>query len=139
MISCRSAFANEDALVKQSIRLVFVLLLTLWASCGRSPESDRSFDQICELVRGKTAAEVEEMLGSPDMRAQILQGDERWIWWNYTYLDGDSYTPEMKGRTVHLEILFQNPFHRQNRRPAYSEWRLTEPLAVSYLLPTPRI
>jgi hypothetical protein len=91
------------------------------------------------MLKGKTAAEVESMLGAPDVREEILQGDERWIWWNYTFLDGDNYPPEMRGQIVHLEILFQNPFHRKTQRPAYSEWRITDSLAVSYSLPVPKI
>ena len=139
MISRRSAFANEDDLVKRVTLLVSVLLLTWWASCGPRPESDQSFDQICELIKGKTAAEVEAMLGSPDVKEDIFQGDERWIWWNYTFLDGESYSPEMRGRIVHLEILFQNPFHQKTQRPSYSEWRISDPLAVSYSLAASKI
>lgn len=125
--------------MKRFILLIFILLLSCWAACGPNPESDQSFDQICDMVQGKTAAEVESLLGDPDVREEILQGDERWIWWNYTFLDGDNYPPEMRGRIVHLEILFQNPAPLKAQRPSYSEWRLSDPLAVSYSLPAPKI
>lgn len=125
--------------MKRFTLLTFLLFLSCWAACGPSPESDQSFDQICERVKGRTAAEVESILGAPDVREEILQGDERWIWWNYTFLDGNNYPPEMRGRIVHLEILFQNPSDQKGRRPSYSEWRISDPLAVSYSLPAPTI
>ncbi|HYO14461.1 MAG TPA: hypothetical protein VE685_14790 [Thermoanaerobaculia bacterium] len=125
--------------MKRFCLLAFAVGLYYGAACGPGSQSDRSFDQICDMVQGKTAAEVESLLGVPDVREEILEGDERWVWWNYTFLDGDNYPPEMRGRIVHLEILFQNPAPLKAQRPSYSEWRLSDPLAVSYSLPAPKI
>ena len=110
------------------------LLMVSWAACRQS-RSNRSFDQICELVNGKSAAEVEVILGAPDVREEILEGDERWVWWEYTFLDGEIYPPEVRGQVVHLEIMFQNPSRPLNRRLPYSQWRMSGPLAVSYSVP----
>ena len=41
------------------------------------------------MVSGKTEAEVEKLLGTPDHYEKLLFGDERWTWWNYTYLGKD--------------------------------------------------
>lgn len=113
----------------------FLLLLSLSLlslHCRHVNRLERSFDQISELVNGKTAAEVESLLGSPDTRQQVLVGDERWIWWNYTYLDGEDYAPEVRGQVVHLEITFRNPSPPSGYRLPYSEWRIVYPYGVSY-------
>lgn len=118
-------------------RVVFLLaglLLVSWVACRHS-QSNQSFDQICEMVQGKSAAEVEDLLGAPDVRQEILEGDERWIWWEYTFLDGESYPPEVRGQVVHLEIQFQNPSRPLDRQLPYAQWRMSSPLAVSYAFP----
>lgn len=124
--------------MKRMVFLLTGLLMVLGASCRQLPRSNQSFDQICEMVQGKSAAEVEEILGAPDVREEILEGDERWVWWEYTFLDGESYPPEVRGQVVHLEILFQNPSRPLDRRLPYSQWRLSGPLAVSYTIPQPK-
>ncbi len=87
------------------------------------------------MVEGKTAAEVESLLGKPDSRETMVMSGERWIWWNYTYLDGSNYAPEERGRVVHLEIVFEpegSKARASNREP---ELRVGGPLGVSYTLP----
>ena len=116
-------------------RLAFAALgLLVLVACGKTAaRSDRSFDQIRELVAGKSAAEVAALLGEPDTRESVLVGDERWIWWNYTFLDGEDLPPELRGQVVHLEITFErspNP-----SASGESAWRVSGPLGVSYSLP----
>jgi hypothetical protein len=115
------------------------LVLLLCLSCRFAARSDRSFDQICDLVSGKTAHEVEVLLGAPDLRREVLPGDERWIWWNYTFLDGDSYPPEMRGQVVHLEISLTAPPDASEPHLLHPELRVDSPLAVSYSLPVSKI
>lgn len=125
----------------QRTTLLFLSLIFLWSSCRPASHSDKSFDQICDLVTGKTAAEVEELLGPPDARQRILLVDERWIWWNYTFLDGETYPPEFRGLVVHLEITFHDSLLSRASHPApssSSQWRVSSPLAVSYSIPGSR-
>jgi hypothetical protein len=112
-----------------------IVLLFLLFACHGSPRSDKSFDQIRSMVQGKTALEIEEILGPPDSRQPLLLGDERWIWWNYTYLGGQDYSPEVRDQVVHLQITFANPDLSGKDRPAYSQWRIEDPLGVSFVLP----
>lgn len=101
------------------------------AGCGGvRPRSDWSFDEIRSKVSGRSAAEVEKLLGEPDVRQPVLLGDERWIWWNYTYLDGADYPPEERGRVVHLEILFERP---DTAAVSLAAWKISGPLGVSYM------
>jgi hypothetical protein len=101
------------------------------AGCGGvRPRSDWSFDEIQKKVSGHSAAEVEKLLGEPDVRQPVLLGDERWIWWNYTYLDGTDYPPEERGQVVHLEILFERP---DSPTAAPAAWKISGPLGVSYM------
>ena len=119
--------------MKRPIVAVLGLLVFLMA-CGKTtPRSDRSFDQIRELVAGKSAAEVEALLGEPDTRESVLVGDERWIWWNYTFLDGKDLPPELRGQVVHLEITFERS--PDPSASGGSAWRISGPLGVSYSLP----
>ena len=122
--------------MNRSILALSLLFLSLFVSCQSHPRSDRSFDQIRSIVRGKTASEIEKILGPPDSRQPLLLGDERWIWWNYTFLGGQDYSPEVRGKIVHLQITFANPDLSGKARPPYSRWRVEDPLSVSYLLPT---
>jgi hypothetical protein len=110
-------------------------LLLLLASCHSSSRSDRSFDQIRSLVQGKTAEEVLTLLGPPDSRQSFPLGDEQWIWWSYTYLGGMDYAPEVRGRTVHLQITFENPSVTGSSKPPYSKWQIVDPESVSFLMP----
>jgi len=106
------------------------------AACGRPvARSGRSFDQIQKLVAGKTAAEVAGLLGPPDSRTELLADDERWVWWNYTFLDGANYPPEIRGQVVHLEITFESPVLSSEPPVPREQWRVSGPLGVSYSLP----
>lgn len=114
-------------------------LLTCLIACqGVRARSERSFDEIQTLAQGKTADQILRLLGEPDTRQVIFDADERWIWWNYTFLDGKDCPPEMRGRVVHLEIVFRNPRAsgpaRTERRP-YSEWRVDDAFGVAYRTP----
>src|ERR1700688_1724305 len=84
-----------------------------WIGCGThtagTPRSRLSFDQIQSRVAGKTEAEVESILGKPDTREARLVDDDVWIWWDFTFLDGEQYAPEVRGQVVHLEITFDKP------------------------------
>lgn len=118
-----------------------LLILALLCACGRlAPRSDKSFDEIREMVSGKTAAEVTALLGKPDTQQSILTDDERWIWWNYTRLDGDQYPPEERGQVVHLEITFTRPEAGvavgASLAGGHSAWRVASPLGVSYTVPS---
>jgi hypothetical protein len=121
--------------VRPTIAVVLLLGLTLAVSCGApSPRSRRSFDEIQQLVGGKTAREVEDLLGHPDSR-RFLADDEKWIWWNYTVLDGEHYAPEIRGQVVHLEIIFESPAAAGVAASPRAEWRVNGPFAVSYSRP----
>jgi len=117
--------------------LAGLVLLTIGAAGCRGPRarSDRSFDQIQALARGKNAQQIVQLLGEPDSRQQVFDAGEQWIWWNYTFLDGKDCPPEMRGRVVHLEIVVRDP-HRQaaGRRP-YSEWLVDDAFGISYQKP----
>lgn len=112
-----------------------VLFLVVLVACGPSARSGKSFDEIRRLVAGKTAAEVEKLLGSPNSRVRYIVGDERWIWWSFVFLSGEDYAPEVRGKVVHLSITFENPAPGAPKPRPYSEWRVVEPLGVSYTLP----
>lgn len=118
-------------------RTIFLLItLVILLACGQQgPKSNKSFDAIRDLVKGRTAAEVESLLGEPDSRQPLILSGERWVWWNYTYLDGKNYPPEMRGRVVHLEIIFERVGHAAgNAKAALSELRAADPLSVSYTI-----
>lgn len=117
--------------------LIVLLGAGLLAACGGArPRSEKSFDEIRDQVTDRSAAEIETLLGAPDVRQEVLLGDERWIWWDYTYLDGAGYPPEVRGRKVHLEILFERPEGAGGERPPASALRISGPLGVSYTLPS---
>jgi hypothetical protein len=119
--------------------LGFALFLLVLASCGGArARSPWSFDEIRDRVSGRSSKEVEELLGTPDLRQSILLGDERWVWWNFTYLDGVSYPPEERGRIVHLEILFERLDSGAVKAPTAQTLRISGPLGVSYTLTASR-
>lgn len=122
--------------MKRSVPAFFALFLSLLAACNSSPRSGRSFDQIRDMVQGKTASEIEGILGAPDSRQSLLLGDEQWLWWDYTYLGGKDYRPEVRGQVVHLQITFRSPSIASSSKPSYSEWRVLDPQDVSFLLPS---
>lgn len=78
------------------------------------------------------------MLGKPDSKLEMLSSGERWIWWNYTFLGGNDYPPEMRGKVVHLEIIFE-PDERDGVAQAFSpgELRASSPFGISYNTPFP--
>lgn len=121
------------------MRRLYFLTLVVFSilACDHSPaRSKYCFDAIRDMVNGKTAAEVEEMLGEPDTRQPGILADERWIWWDYTFLDGDDYPPEMRGQVVHLEILFERPSGSGGGPPPpYSQWQIGRTLGISYSIP----
>jgi hypothetical protein len=127
---------------RPTILLAGVALLWIIAAACHGPraQSDLSFDEIQALVRGKTAEQILQLLGEPDSRQVVFDADERWIWWNYTVLDGKDCPPEMRGHVVHLEIVIKNPdrnFEKTSasRRP-YSEWRVDDAFGITYRAPS---
>ncbi len=118
------------------LKNLVVLLALILIACGQQgPKSNKCFDDIRDMVKDKTAAEVEKLLGEPDSRQPLVLLGERWVWWNYTYLDGNNYAPEMRGRLVHLEIIFEREMkERGNAKAGLSDLRITDPLSVSYTL-----
>lgn len=84
---------------------------------------------------GKSAAEITKILGQPDLREKMFVAGERWVWWNYTYLDGNRYPPSDRGRLVHLEIIF-SPTGRSaaSSEPELSDLRPMDPLSVTYIV-----
>lgn len=120
------------------VSLIFLLVGQV-ACQGQRPRSERSFDEIDALARGKTAEQILRLLGEPDSRQMVFDTDERWIWWNYTFLDGKDCPPELRGRVVHLEIVFRNPGASEpaqtDRRP-YSEWRVDDAFGITYRTPS---
>ena len=118
----------------------FVILLSgllVMAGCGGGPRprSQLSFDEIAARVAGLSAAEVTAVLGEPDSRRPVFLRDERWIWWNYTFLAGEDYPPEVRGRVVHLEITFRKPSGAGEGSESYSEWHVARPFGVAYRTP----
>lgn len=123
------------------LSLLALMVSSLLLACGHQrPKSTKCFDEIRNMVKGKTAEQVEQMLGQPDSRQRMTLSAERWIWWNYTYLDGNNYPPEVRGRVVHLEVIFeparsfkteQTPTEEQTP----SELIAADPLSVSYTVP----
>src|SRR5688572_4974458 len=103
---------------------------------GSRARSDRSFDEIQSLARGKTAQQILQLLGEPDTRQEVFDAGERWIWWNYTFLDGKDCPPEMRGRVVHLEIVVRDPETISVDRRPYSEWRVDDAFGITYRAPS---
>lgn len=122
---------------KTWILLAGMALLISLAGCQRPrARSDRSFDEIQALVRGKTAQQLLQLLGAPDSRQEVFDAGERWIWWNYTFLDGQDCPPEMRGRVVHLEIVVRDPETVSVDRRPYSEWRVDDAFGITYRAPS---
>lgn len=122
--------------VKKWICMLVLLTLVLVACRQQGSKSPKCFDDIRDMVKGKTAAEVESLLGEPDSRQQLVLSGERWVWWDYTYLDGKNYPPEMRGKVVHLEIIFERAGNAVgNAKAALSDLRAMDPLSVSYTIP----
>lgn len=120
--------------MRRSAWLPCLLALVVLTGCGHvRARSDKSFDEISRLVSGRTATEVAALLGEPDSRQSILSDSERWVWWSYTYLGGEQYAPEFRGRVVHLEITFVRSAARSG--PSRDAWRVGSPFGVSYSFP----
>ena len=125
-------------LSKTRALLAATALLAIGTAGCRGPRarSERSFDEIQALARGKTAQQLVQLLGEPDTRQQIFDAGEQWIWWNYTFLDGKDFPPEMRGRVVHLEIVVRDPHHPAGGRRPYSEWLVDDAFGISYQKPS---
>ena len=102
------------------------------APVSSAARSRHSFEWIQRQVTGRTEAEVERILGKPDVRESCLIDDELWIWWDYTSLEGEQYPPEMHGMVVHLEITFDKPPGMEGRDAPHAAWRVTGPFSVSF-------
>lgn len=113
-----------------------VLLLAALAACGPRARSERSFPEIQSLVLGRTAEQVARLLGEPDTIQPVFDAGERWIWWNYTFLDGSDFPPEKRGRVVHLEIVVRNPRGLGAARPSYTEWQVDDTFGITYRDPS---
>lgn len=125
---------------KRIAQTAFILItLVFFLACGQEgPKSRKSFDDIRGMVTGRTAAEVESLLGEPDSRQPLVLSGERWVWWDYTYLDGKNYPPGMRGQVVHLEIIFERAGNAVgSAKAALSELRAADPLSVSYTISQP--
>ncbi|HLX06733.1 MAG TPA: hypothetical protein VKY89_02605 [Thermoanaerobaculia bacterium] len=96
------------------------------------PRSKQSFDPIQRLVTGRTEADVERLLGRPDAREARPADEDVWIWWDFTFLDGVQYAPEVRGQVVHLEITFARPQGVAGRQASHAGWRVAGPFSVSY-------
>lgn len=120
------------------VLLASLALLVIGAAGCRAPRarSDRSFDEIQALARGKNAEQILHLFGEPDSRQEVFDAGERWIWWNYTFLDGKDCPPEMRGRVVHLEIVVRDPATRTTARRPYSAWRVDEAFGITYRAPS---
>lgn len=68
----------------------------------------------------------------------MMLAGELWVWWNYTYLDGEDYPPEERGRVVHLEITFDRMSEDGKLSPE-GELRVAGPLSVMYTRPSGKI
>lgn len=119
---------------RPTVHVLILSLVILGQGCRPAARSQRSFDQIRDLVTRRTAGEVERLLGKPDLRETVLD-EQRWIWWNYTFLAGEQYAPELRGRVVHLVITFKNPAGPGAPVPL-PRWHVSGPLSVSYTQPT---
>jgi len=122
---------HRAAMVAVAAALVSAAALLLVTRHGAVARSAKSFDEIHQQVKGRTTAEVIGLLGEPDSRQPVFGADEKWIWWNYTFLTGDDYPPEIRGRVVHLEIVFGNA-----DSGGEGERRVDGGLAVNYRMPT---
>ena len=120
--------------MKRKLLFLVGLLAAIWVGCHSSPRSKQSFDEICTLVAGKSTFEVEALLGPPDSKGETPLGEERWIWWDYTALRGQQYSPDIRDKIVHLQITFSSPILPAASGIPPSQWRVRNPLAVSYLL-----
>jgi hypothetical protein len=116
--------------------LAALFLAGLTACGGPHARSERSFPEIAKLVRGKTAEQVAGLLGEPDTRQPVFDAGERWIWWNYTFLDGSDFPPEKRGRVVHLEIVVRSPTTESTSRPSYAEWQVDDTFGITYRDPS---
>jgi hypothetical protein len=122
---------------KTWILLAGMALLIDLAGCrGPHARSNRSFNEIQALAHGKTAQQILQLLGEPDTRQEVFDAGERWIWWNYTFLDGNDCPPEMRGRVVHLEIVVRDPEKVSVDRRPYSEWRVDDAFGITYRSPS---
>jgi hypothetical protein len=107
-------------------------LVGLFACAHHAPRSRHSFSDIQRLVVGRSEVEVEAMLGAPDVRQRRLATDEVWIWWDYTYLAGAQYAPELRQQVVNLVVAFECPAGAMGGAAPHSTWRVAGPFAVNF-------
>ncbi len=122
-------------IVTAGVAFLLMLGVGVLGCRGTHARSERSFDEIQTLAHGKTAEQILQILGEPDSRQVVFDADERWIWWNYTFLDGNDCPPEMRGRVVHLEIVVRNPERSHVSRRPYSEWQVDDAFGITYRAP----
>lgn len=117
--------------------LALCLGLLVAGSCHQGPRSrsSLSFDDIAARIATLNAAEIVTALGEPDSRQPVYLRDERWIWWNYTFLAGNDYAPEVRGQVVHLEVTLRNPAGTGHERPPYTRWHIAQPNGIAYRRP----
>jgi hypothetical protein len=122
--------------MRRSPALAVILSLALLHGCTvpGPPRSRFSFDQIRALTAGKSARELADLLGPPDAQERVSRGEQRWIWWNYTSLQGEHYSPGLRGKVVHLLVVVGRPEGRSPASPARGSWRVKDSFAVSYAL-----
>jgi hypothetical protein len=126
----RSAGVRSGSLTRV---VVVVFGVFGWLACnGSIARSGKSFDEIQHLVAGKTESDVERILGTPDTRGTGVVDDEVWVWWDYTFLDGAQYPPELRGQVVHLEITFERPVVAGGEALPRALWRVAGPFSVNF-------
>ena len=125
-----------------AVACIATAIYACWIGCGAQAagpsRSQLSFDQIQSRVAGRTEAEGEGILGKPDTREARLVDDDVWIWWDYTYLDGEQYAPELRGQVVHLEITFDRPSGPAGQDSPKAAWRVAGPFSVNFSRRAPR-
>ena len=108
------------------------LFVVVACAAGPHARCRQSFDELAARLDGMTAAEVARTIGPPDSRQPVYLRDERWIWWNFTFLDGENYPPEVRGQVVHLEITFRNPAGAGDEPHPVADWRVAHPFGIAY-------
>lgn len=86
------------------------------------------------MVNGMSTEEIQEILGKPDSKVPMIGPGERWTWWNYTYLDGSDYAPEVRGTVVHLQIIF-DLYDQEAETFGLPVANASNAMTISYILP----
>lgn len=115
---------------------IFICVFLIRSGCHQpNPRSEQSFDDIRSLVQDQSAAQVLLLFGKPDTKQVILERNERWMWHDFTRLDGERCPQELRGLVVHLEITFRNPSRLQDAKAPYSQWFVHEMSGVLFKRP----